>query len=109
MTGQLYILCIVAFSSPSSLCNWFILCLACVHLQKQQMASQKASKIQVCHPTEKDMVQGNIQGAKTVTLEKSGDKNGTRIKTVGEKKKPENLHLLQFLQQIAFVAGNGHK
>lgn len=95
MTGQLYILYIVAFSSPSSLCNWLNLCLACVHLQKQQRASQKDSKIQFCHPTEKDMVQGNIQGAKTVNLEKSGDKNGTRIKN--SEKDPEKLHLLLLL------------
>lgn len=32
------------------------------------------------------MVQGSIQGAKTVNLEKSGDTNGTRIKKNSEKK-----------------------
>lgn len=95
MTGRLYILYIVAFSSPSSLCNWLNLCLACVHLQKQKRASQKDSKIQFCHPTEKDMVQGNIQGAKTVNLEKSGGKNGTRIKN--SEKRPGKLHLLLLL------------
>lgn len=47
------------------------------------------------------MVQGNTQGVKTVNLEKRGDKNGTRIKNSGEKKKkkqqPENLHFLLLL------------
>lgn len=38
-------------------------------------------------------VQGNIHGAKTVNLEKSGDMNGTRIKKQW-KKTPAKLHLL---------------
>lgn len=100
MTGQLYILYVSAFSSPSSLCNWLNLCLACVHLQKQQRASQKDSKIQFGHPTEKGMVQGNIQDAKTVNLEKSGDKNGTRIK-----KQWKNLWKIAFVA----LAGKGGK
>lgn len=93
---------VLFFSSSSSLCNWLILCLACVHLQKQQRASQKDSKIQFCYPTEKDMVQGNMHSAKTVNLEKNADKNGTRIKKKVKKPKPCKIALVT-------LAGKGDK